>query len=128
MPCKTLLAVLVLLVAAAAAPAAARADSISCRVGYYIPGADRASPSVANLRARNLPRRTDGYAPRCLVAEAIVGEIQRRFGVSGRLPARVWVYGARWNGGRWRCSYPEGRGVCRKLGKPRRRVTMDLVG
>jgi hypothetical protein len=123
---KTLLAFAVLL-GAAAVPATAAADHVSCRVGYYSPGADTASPSITNLRAYNLPRKTDGYAPRCLVAEAIVGKIQFRFGRSGKLPAKVWIYGARWNGGRWRCSYPAGQAVCRKIGKPRRRVTMDLA-
>jgi hypothetical protein len=113
--------------AALAAPATAAADHVSCRVGYYSPGADTASPSITNLRAHDLPRKTDGYAPRCLVAEAIVGKIQFRFGRSGKLPAKVWIYGARWNGGRWRCSYPAGQAVCRKIGKPRRRVTMDLA-
>ena len=102
MPFKLLLAALALAAGAAAAPAAAHADSVSCRVGYYIPGADTASPTVTNLRAHDLPRRTDGYAPRCLVAEAIAGRIQDRFAERGSLPARVRVYGARWNGGRWR--------------------------
>jgi hypothetical protein len=111
----------------AAVPAApASADHVSCRVGYYSPGADTASPAVTNLRAYNLPRKTDGYAPRCLVAEALVGKIQFRYERGGRLPAKVWIYGARWNGGRWRCTYPTGRGICRKIGKPHRRVTMDL--
>jgi hypothetical protein len=122
---KTLLAALV--AATAITPATASADSISCRVGYYAPGADTASPTITNLRAHNLPRKTDGYAPRCLVAESIVAEIQRTYGDRGDLPARVRVYGARWSGGRWRCSYPAERAVCRKIGKPRRRVTMDLA-
>jgi hypothetical protein len=39
----------------------------------------------------------------------------------------VSVYGARWNGGKWRCSYPGERAVCKKKGKPGRRVTMRLV-
>jgi hypothetical protein len=123
MPFKLLLALLVL---AAVAPATASADHVSCRIGYYSPGADTASPTITELRAYNLPRKTDGYAPRCLVAEAIVGKIQFRYADSGKLPAKVWIYGARWNGGRWRCSYPAGRASCRKIGKPRRRVTMDL--
>ena len=117
---------LIALFVAAVAAAPARADHVTCRVGYYSPGADTDSPTVRNLRAYNLPRRTDGYAPRCLVAEALVGKIQFRYGRSGTLPAKVWIYGARWNGGRWRCSYPAGRGICRKIGKPHRRVTMDL--
>ena len=124
MPLTVVLAVLVL---AAAAPATATAGHVSCRVGYYSPGADAASPTVTSLRAHNLPRKTDGYAPRCLVAEAIVGKIQFRYEESGELPAKVWIYGARWNGGRWRCSYPAGRAVCRRIAKPSRRVTMDLA-
>jgi hypothetical protein len=124
---KTLLAAAVAAAAVAPASATASADSISCRVGYYAPGADTASPTVTSLRAHKLPRKTDGYAPRCLVAESIVAEIQDTYGSKGRLPAKVWVYGARWDGGRWRCSYPDGRAVCRKIGKPRRRVTMHLA-
>ncbi len=114
--------------AALAAPATAAAGHVSCRVGYYSPGADTASPTVTSLRAHNLPRKTDGYAPRCLVAEAIVGEdpVPLR-GRAGSCPRRLWIYGARWNGGRWRCSYPAGRAVCRRIGKPSRRVTMDLA-
>ena len=120
----TLVALALAALLALAPPAAA--DSVDCRVGHYSPGADRAQPTVTNLLAHNLPRRTDGYAPRCLVAEAIVGKIQLRCAERGALPAKVRVYGARWDGGRWRCSYPEGRAVCRKIGKPRRRVTMTL--
>ena len=120
-----MLLALLVLTAAAVAPAPASADHVSCPVGHYLVGIAHASPKPSNLRAHNLPRKTDGYAPRCLVAEAIVSEIQLRADESG-LPARLQVYGARWSGGRWRCTYPEGRGVCRKIGKPRRRVTMDL--
>ena len=116
---------LIALVLLAVAPASASADHVSCPVGHYLVGIERSSPKPSNLRAYNLPRRTDGYAPRCLVAEAIVSEIQIN-AEGGRLPERLQVFGARWSGGRWRCSYPEGRGVCRKIGKPRRRVTMDL--
>jgi hypothetical protein len=119
-------ALLTAFVIAAATAAPAGADHVSCRVGDYSPGADMASPTITNLEAHNLPRRTDGYAPRCLVAEAIVGKIQFRYERSGKLPAKVRIYGARWNGGRWRCAYPEGRGICRRIGKPHRRVTMSL--
>jgi hypothetical protein len=44
-----------------------------------------------------------------------------------KAPRTVAVQGARWNSGKWRCSYPGDRAVCRKEGKPRRRVTMRLV-
>jgi hypothetical protein len=111
---------------AAVAAAPASADHVRCPIGQYLFGLETATPKPSKLRAHNLPRKTDGYAPRCLVAEAIVAEIQLGYGEKGRLPARLSVFGARWSGGRWRCSYPEGRGVCRKIGKPRRRVTMNL--
>jgi hypothetical protein len=126
MPLKMLLALLVV-AAAGIAPATAGADHVSCPVGHYLVGIAHAKPKPSNLRAYNLPRKTDGYAPRCLVAEAIVSEIQLRADASG-LPARLQVYGARWSGGRWRCTYPDGKGICRKIGKPRRRVTMNLQG
>jgi hypothetical protein len=117
-----LLALAALLVAAPAA----HADTKRCRVGYYIPDADRAQPDITKLRAHNLPRRTDGYAPRCLVAEAVVGRIQDRFERTGSLPATVRIGGAAWSGGRWDCTYGDGRATCRKRGKPRRRVTMRI--
>jgi hypothetical protein len=117
---------LVLAGALLAAAPAAQADTKRCRIGYFIPGADMAQPDITKLRAHNLPRRTDGYAPRCLVAEAIVGEIQNRFERSGELPATVRIYGAAWSGGRWNCTYADGRGTCKKRGKPRRRVTMRI--
>ena len=104
----------------------AQADTKRCRVGYYSPGADIRQPDITKLRAINLPRRTDGYAPRCLVAEAIVGRIQDRYEETGALPATVRVYGAAWSGGRWNCTYGDGRGTCRKRGKPHRRVTMRI--
>jgi hypothetical protein len=117
---------LVVLAVLLAAGQTAQADTKRCRVGYYIPGADMAQPDVTKLRAINLPRRTDGYAPRCLVAEAIVGRIQDRYERTGVLPASVRVGGAAWSGGRWDCTYGDGRGTCRKRGKPRRRVTMRI--
>jgi hypothetical protein len=123
MPFKTLIAALVL---AAVSPATASADSIACPVGHNLPGIERAKPTATHLRAHNLPRKTDGYAPRCLVAEAVVAEIQLDYR-NGKPPAKLRVYGARWSAGRWRCSYPDGRAVCRNIGKPKRRVTMNLA-
>jgi hypothetical protein len=121
-----LLFVLVLAAALLAGAGPAQADTKRCRVGYFIPGADMAEPDLTRLRAHNLPRRTDGYAPRCLVAEAIVGRIQDRFERTGSLPATVRIGGAAWSGGRWNCTYGDGGGTCRKRGKPRRRVTMRI--
>ena len=76
--------------------------------------------------AVNLPRRTDGYAPRCLVDEAVVGRIQDRYERTGGLPATVRIGGAASSGGRWDCTHGDGRGTCRKRGKPRRRVTTRI--
>ena len=70
----------VLLLAAIAlvvpATAQGKAITITCDAGQYqlLHGEN---PRIANLRAHNLPRRTSGYAPRCLVAEAIAGQAER---------------------------------------------------
>ena len=120
----------VLLLAAIAlivpATAQGRAITITCDAGQYqlLHGEN---PRIANLRAHNLPRRTSGYAPRCLVAEAIASDIQRALQDGRDAPRTLSVYGARWGAGRWRCSYPSGRADCHRKGKPRRRVTMRLV-
>src|SRR5215212_8815356 len=109
----------------AAAPASA--DTITCDPGEYqlLHGEN---PTIEALRAHNLPRKTDGYAPRCLVAEAIAAEVQRALQNGERAPRTVRVYGARWSGGKWRCRYRDEVNVsCRKKGKPRRRVTFRLV-
>ena len=111
--------------ATAAAPASA--DTITCDPGEYqlLHGEN---PTIEALKAHNLPRKTDGYAPRCLVAEAIASEIQRTLQDGDKAPRTVLVYGARWSGGKWRCRYPGGdRASCRKKGKPERRVTMRLI-
>jgi hypothetical protein len=54
-------------------------------------------PTIRQLRTYNLPRLTDGYAPRCLVAETIASIIQTRRG----RPGRFRVGGARWYAGVW---------------------------
>jgi hypothetical protein len=119
--------IVALLVAAAALVAAAPASAvtITCDPGEYLL-LHGENPTIENLKAHNLPRKTSGYAPRCLVAEAIVGRIQDRYEETGALPATVRIYGAAWSGGRWNCTYGDGRGTCRKRGKPRRRVTMRI--
>ena len=120
--------VLLVLAALLAVPATAQgaATTITCDAGQYglLHGEN---PRIADLKAHNLPRRTSGYAPRCLVAEAIASDIQRALQDGRRAPRSLHVYGARWGAGRWRCSYPAGRADCHRMGKPRRRVTMRLV-
>lgn len=60
---------------------------------------------MQKLKAINLPVKTDGYAPRCLVAETIAGLVQDGFKKKGKLPQRVHPRGARWDGGVWTVSY-----------------------
>jgi len=115
-------------VALPAAPAAAK--TTTCKPGRYqlvLPGS---IPAVSKLRAIDLPRLTDGYAPRCLVAEAVAVEIQRGFEGRSRLPRKVIVLGARWNGGTWHCTYAKSgtdrRGSCRKVAHRSQRVKLTL--
>jgi hypothetical protein len=120
--------IVALLVAAAALVAAAPASAvtITCDPGeYLLVGGE--NPTIEDLKAHNLPRKTDGYAPRCLVAEAIAAEIQSALQNGEKAPRTVSVMGARWSSGKWRCSYPGDRAVCKRKGKPWRRVTMRLV-
>jgi hypothetical protein len=116
------------LLALLALPPAASARTVRCDTGYYAPGLDHGSPEVAKLRAVDLPRRTDGYAPRCLVAESVASEVKRAIQDTGDRPARVRVFGARWNGGRWNCAYDGAATTCRKAGKPSRKVKFRLGG
>jgi hypothetical protein len=102
--------VVVILVVAVVALAASSADAVTrssavtklCN-GHTYGGIDANTfPAVAQLRAINLPPRTDRYAPPCLVAESVAGIVQSRW---RQLPRRVWARGARWNGGIWRVTY-----------------------
>jgi hypothetical protein len=121
-------AIVTLLVAATAlvAAAPASADTITCDPGEYLLVRGE-NPTIEDLRAHNLPRKTQGYAPRCLVAEAIAAEIQGQLQNGEKAPRTVSVMGAQWSSGKWRCRYPGDRAVCRKKGKPGRRITMRLV-
>jgi len=118
-----------LLAAAATAVAAApaSADTVTCAPGEYLLLRGE-NPRITDLKAHNLPRKTDGYAPRCLVAEAIAAEIQRALQNGEKAPRTVSTYGAQWSSGKWKCSYPaQDRATCKKKGKPKRRITMRLV-
>src|SRR5690242_13176470 len=102
MPVRRLLtAALILAAALTALPAAASARTVRCRPGRYRLVDPALFPGIGHLRAAGLPRRTDGYAPRCLVAEAIAAGIQQFWADHKRLPRRLHVFGARWEGGRW---------------------------
>jgi hypothetical protein len=122
---RLILAALVAAAALVAGAAPASAVTISCEPGDYPLINPRGEPKLTNVKAHNLPRRTDGYAPRCLVAEAVGAEIQLGVRADGKLPEHLRVYGARWSAGKWRCVYPEGKARCHRKGRPRQRVTMD---
>ena len=115
-------------IALPAAPAAAK--TTTCKPGRYqlvLPGS---IPAVSKLRAIDLPRLTDGYAPRCLVAEATAAEAQRG-AADGKPPAELNVYGARWGVGRYTCTYEAKTGYtqaqCRHNGKDANTVRFRLV-
>ena len=122
---RLLIAVLLAAAALALGAAPASAVTITCDPFKYQLIDEPGTPTISNLRAHNLPRKTSGYAPRCLVAEAIASIIQQELRIEGKLPKTLNVYGARWGAGKWRCSYPAGKARCHSKRKPGRRVTMD---
>ncbi|HEX3977719.1 MAG TPA: hypothetical protein VHW96_15740 [Solirubrobacteraceae bacterium] len=116
--------------ALAIAPAA-NAQTTRCSGKRYLLVSTHISPSVAHIEAVGLPRLTDGYAPRCLVAEAIAAGVQQFRNQHHRYPKSLRIYGAQWDGGAWKLSY-----AARKAGSKRyqhataqqgaKRVTADF--
>src|SRR3954452_4709247 len=96
---------LLAVVATLAFAAPASAQTTACKVGYYAPGIEAEFPAPGKLRAHDLPRKTNDDAPRCLVAESIVSNVQVAWARYGHAPRTVHPYGASWDGGRWRVSY-----------------------
>jgi hypothetical protein len=127
---------LLVLVAAAllVAPttAGAKAHVVRCDGHTYSLIDPSAFPGIGKLRAIGLPRKTDDYAPRCLVAEAVAAKVQARWRRGVKQPTTVRVQGARWDGGRWRVTaktvQPSGKTpyaavTARKVGASKQRVT-----
>jgi hypothetical protein len=121
----------VILVLAAVALTASPASAVtkSCNAHTYLGIDPNAFPAVANLRVFNLPPRTDGYAPPCLVAESVAGIVQDRW---RQAPRVVWARGARWNGGRWHVTYRfqktrDGGYMKMTARKGVQRITADLL-
>jgi len=114
---RVVTAILALVAVSAFCPSSAQARTVKCRIGYFVPGLDDSRfPTIHRLRAVNLPRRTDGYAPRCLVAESVAGLVKdgvakasREHGDDFRFaehaPKKVRPMGARWSGGTYRVRY-----------------------
>jgi hypothetical protein len=109
----------------------ANAQTTRCNGNHYLLIDGHGSPSVSNIVAVGLPRLTDGYAPGCLVAEALAGDVQQFHRLHHRYPKSLHTYGAQWDGGVWKFSY-----VTRTAGSKRyqhatarhgaRRVTIDF--
>jgi hypothetical protein len=64
---------------------------------------DPNGPTVKLLRIKMRKAKADGYAPRCLVAEAVAANVID----DGGKPATINVYGARWGVGKYKCTYAE---------------------
>jgi hypothetical protein len=112
--------------------ASAKAHVVRCNGHTYSLIDPSAFPGIGKLRAIGLPRKTDGYAPRCLVAEALAARVQAKWRQGVKQPTTVRVGGARWDGGRWRViaaiHQPSGRTpyaavTARKVGASKQRVT-----
>jgi hypothetical protein len=95
---KRLLTTATLAAIAAGAMAAPASVSASSTTTIKLPRYHQTIfPAVRTVRAENLPRLTDGYAPRWLVASTAVGLIQH-----DGTRSRVCMRGARWDAGCWR--------------------------
>ena len=112
--------------------AGAKAHVVRCNGHTYSLIDPSAFPGIGKLRAIGLPRNTDGYAPRCLVAEAVAARVQAKWRQGVKQPTTVRVGGARWDGGRWRVTatirQPSGKTpyaavTARKVGASKQRVT-----
>ncbi len=105
---KSRLALVILAAFLALAPAAS-ANTTRCTGNRY--GGITPRFRITNELATNLPRLTSGYAPRCLVADSVVGEVENGVGsnafrrcVLSAHNVNVWkchVGGARWEAGVW---------------------------
>lgn len=99
---------------AGTAPANANAATVKCR---------------HDVAAHNLPAKTYGYAPPCLVAETIEAHVMQAPG----FPKFAHPQGARWTAGKWRVryrwneAYDEADVIARRIGHPRQRVTFGFI-
>jgi hypothetical protein len=114
----------------------AKARVVRCTGHTYSLIDPSAFPGVGKLRAIGVPRKTDGYAPRCLVAEAVAAKVQAKWRRGVKQPTTVRVGGARWDGGRWRVTAtihqhsgrtPYAAVTARKVGASKQRVTFRAL-
>ena len=121
---------LVALAALAFVPASGRAATLKFHAcdgkKYQLLHDSSEEPNVRVLRIKMRNAKADGYAPRCLVAEATAAEVRR----SGT-PKKVTVYGARWTAGEFRCTYESKTGYqqaqCVHTGKDAATVRFRLM-
>jgi hypothetical protein len=110
---------------------AAKLKYHSCDGKKYWLVKDLKDPTVKLLRIKMRKSRADGYAPRCLVAEATAAEVQRGASEDDTPPAKVTVYGARWGVGDYKCTYTDMSGYkqaqCVHTGKDANTVRFRLV-
>jgi hypothetical protein len=131
MPLSRVLPPAVIAALALAIAPAAGAQTTRCSGNHYLLVSTHISPSVGHIVAVGLPPLTDGYAPRCLVAEAIAADVQQFRNRHHRYPRSLRIYGAQWDGGVWKLRY-----VTRRAGGKRyqhataqqgaKRVTADF--
>jgi hypothetical protein len=95
---RRLLIAPVLLAGALVVPATANANTVTVKERYQ----SYAFPGIYEARMTNVPRLTDGYAPRWLLLGSITGCVHLSYERTGYPPKRCWARGARWTGGHWR--------------------------
>ena len=88
------------LIVTVGAPTSAQAKTVKCSGDKYLLIDRTDSTRISNLSATNLPARTTGYAPRCLVVAAAASLVQ-----SKNRPKYVTPMGARWTARRYLCKY-----------------------
>jgi hypothetical protein len=91
------------LAALALAVPAGAATVVNCEHSVYAMSLNTGHvfPWVTRLAAVNVPRLTEGYAPRCLVAASVASTVQ----LAGGHPGSYNVYGAQWGAGRWSVNF-----------------------
>jgi hypothetical protein len=126
-----LLALAILALTPATGQAAAKLKYHACDGKKYLLLDPNGDPLVKLLRIKMAKAKADGYAPRCLVAEAVAMQVQ--MGASGGKtpPATITVYGARWGIGKVKCRYTPMTGYtqaqCVKTGKDASTTRFRLV-
>jgi hypothetical protein len=124
-------AALALLALTPATSHAAKLKYHACDGKQYLLLDPSGDPVVKLLRIKMAKAKADGYAPRCLVAEAVAMQVQNEVIDHKTLPARITVEGARWGIGTVKCSYETMTGYtqaqCVKTGKDASTTRFRLV-